>query len=52
MLVLALLFFDKEAVFPLGKKYKALAKEAEEEEEKKRAAKENVAKKDTEEKNG
>ena len=35
MLVLALLFFDKEAMFPVGKKYRELAKEAEEAEKKK-----------------
>lgn len=40
MLVLSLLFFDKDAMFPVGKKYKALAKEAEEEAEKKKAEKE------------
>ena len=40
MLVLSLLFFDKEAMFPVGKKYKALAKEAEEEAERKKAKKE------------
>ncbi|MBQ8394249.1 MAG: signal peptidase II [Clostridia bacterium] len=39
MLVLALLFFDKDAAFPIGKKYKALAKEAEEENKKKEKAK-------------
>ena len=39
MLVLALLFFDKDAVFPIGKKYKALSKEAEEERKKKEKAK-------------
>ncbi len=44
ILVLSLLFFDKEALFPLGKKYKALAKEAEEEEERKKAEKEKAAK--------
>ena len=37
-LVLGLLFFDKDAVFPLGK-YKALAEEAKEEEEVKKAMK-------------
>ena len=35
MLVLALLFFDKDAMYPLTEKYKALAKEAEAQEEKK-----------------
>ena len=40
MLVLSLLFFDKDAMFPIGKKYRALAKEAEEEAEKKKAEKE------------
>lgn len=35
MLVLALLFFDKDAMYPMTAKYKALAKEAEAEEEKK-----------------
>lgn len=39
MLVLALLFFDKDAAFPIGKKYKALSKEAEEERKKKEKAK-------------
>lgn len=39
MIVLALLFFDKDAIFPLGKKYKALAKEAEEKEAAKKAEK-------------
>ncbi|MBQ7879954.1 MAG: signal peptidase II [Clostridia bacterium] len=39
MIVLALLFFDRDAIFPLGKKYKALAKEAEEKEEAKKAKK-------------
>ena len=38
-LVLALLFFDKDAIFPLGKKYKALAKEAEEKEKAKKEKK-------------
>lgn len=37
MLVLALLFFDKEAFFPLTKKYKALAAEAAAQEEEKEA---------------
>ncbi len=40
LFVLALLFFDKDAIFPVGKKYKALAKEAQEAEEKKKAEKE------------
>jgi signal peptidase II len=35
MLVLALLFFDKDAMYPMTAKYKALAKEAEADEEKK-----------------
>ncbi|MBR1974273.1 MAG: signal peptidase II [Clostridia bacterium] len=39
MLILAILFFDKEAFFPVGKKYKALAKEAEEEKKAKAKAK-------------
>lgn len=39
MLVLALLFFDSEAMFPIGKKYKALAKESEERSKKKAAEK-------------
>ncbi|MBQ8685174.1 MAG: signal peptidase II [Clostridia bacterium] len=39
LLILALLFFDTDAVFPMGKKYKALAKEAEERAEKKAAEK-------------
>ena len=39
MIVFALLFFDRDAIFPLGKKYKALAKEAEEREEAKKAEK-------------
>ncbi len=37
MLVLTLLFFDKEAMYPLTKKYKELAKEAAEAEEAKKA---------------
>ena len=32
LLVLAMLFFDKDAAFPIGKKYRALAKEGAEEE--------------------
>ena len=39
MLVLAILFFDKEAIFPLTKKYKALSKGAEEKEKAKQALK-------------
>ena len=39
MLILAILFFDKEAFFPVGKKYKALAKEAEAEKKAKDKAK-------------
>ena len=39
MIVFALLFFDRDAIFPLGKKYKELAKEAEEKEETKKAEK-------------
>lgn len=39
VLVLALLFFDSGAIFPLTRKYKALAKEEEEREEKKKAEK-------------
>lgn len=38
-LMLALLFFDKDAIFPMGKKYKALAQEAEKEAEEKKVAK-------------
>ena len=38
-LVLALLFFEKDAIFQLGKKYKALAKEAEEKEKAKKEKK-------------
>lgn len=38
--ILSLLFFDKDAIFPVGEKYKALAKEAQEAEEKKKAEKE------------
>ena len=38
-LMLALLFFDGSAVWPVGKKYKALAKEFEEREEMKKQAK-------------
>ncbi len=38
-LVLALLFFDRDAILPLGKKYKTLAKEAEEEAARKEAEK-------------
>lgn len=43
LLVLALLFFDTDAIFPIGKKYKALAKEAEEKAEQKKKEKENKA---------
>lgn len=39
MLVLSLLFFDSDAMFPLTEKYKALAKEMEEKEEQKKAEK-------------
>ena len=39
MLALAMLFFDADAVFPMTKKYKALAKEYEEKEERKKAKK-------------
>ncbi len=39
MLVLSLLFFDSDAMFPLTEKYKALAKEMEEKEESKKAEK-------------
>ena len=39
MLVLALLFFDKEAAFPIGKKYKEMAQEAEAERKQKEKAK-------------
>ena len=39
MLVLAFLFFDKDAFFPVGKKYKALAAEAEAQAEEKKKAK-------------
>lgn len=42
MLLLSLLFFDMDALFPLGKKYRALAKESE---EKSRAKKEKKEKK-------
>ncbi|MBE7068119.1 MAG: signal peptidase II [Clostridiales bacterium] len=41
ILVLALLFLDTDAVFPATKKYKALAKEAEEKAEAKKQAKQN-----------
>ena len=40
VMVLALLFFDRDAMFPLGKKYKALAKEEEARLEAKKQAKE------------
>ena len=50
-LVLALLFFDKEAMFPLTEKYKALAKEAEAEKEAKTKAKSD-SEKDPEKNNG
>ena len=40
LFILSLLFFDKDAIFPVGEKYKALAKEAQEAEEKKKAEKE------------
>ena len=36
MMVLALLFFDRDAMYPVGAKYRALAKEHEAEEEKKK----------------
>ena len=39
MLVLALLFFDSTAIFPVGKKYKQLAEEERQKEEAKEAAK-------------
>lgn len=39
MLALSILFFDKDALFPLTKKYKALAKEREEEEKAKEQTK-------------
>ena len=39
MLVLSLLFFDSDAMFPLTEKYKSLAKETEEKEERKKAEK-------------
>ena len=39
LFVLAVLFFDKDALLPIGKKYKVLAKEAQEEEAKKQAEK-------------
>ena len=38
MLVFAILFFDKDALFPLTKKYKALRKEADEAEKAKEEA--------------
>ena len=38
-LFFALFFFDKDALFPVGKKYKALAKEAQEEADKKKTEK-------------
>ena len=38
-LFFALFFFDKDALFPIGKKYKTLAKEAQEETERKQAKK-------------
>ena len=41
--ILSLLFFDKDALLPVGKKYKALAAEAAAEEEAKKAAKESKA---------
>ena len=43
LLILALLFFDTDAIFPVGKKYKALAKEAEEKAEQKKKEKEKKA---------
>lgn len=39
MLVLALLFFDKDAAFPIGKKYKEMAQEAEDARKQKEKAK-------------
>ena len=41
VLILAMLFFDGSAIWPLTPKYKALAKEMEEREEAKKAAKQN-----------
>ena len=40
MLLLSLLFFDTDALFPLGKKYRALAKESEEKSREKKEKKE------------
>lgn len=40
LFILSLLFFDKDAIFPVGEKYKTLAKEAQEAEKKKKAEKE------------
>ncbi len=40
LFILSLLFFDKDAIFPVGEKYKALAKEAQDAEEKKKTEKE------------
>ena len=47
-LVLSLVFFDTDALFPLGKKYRALAKESDEkaEEKKKQKLAKKQAKKD------
>lgn len=49
LFILSMLFFDKDALFPVGAKYKALAKEAAEAEEKKKAEKQ-AKKSQTEEK--
>lgn len=43
-LIVAILFFDAGAIYPLTKKYKALSKEYEEKEEQKQAAKQEKAK--------
>lgn len=47
--ILSLLFFDKDALLPVGKKYKALAAEAAAEEEAKQAAKESKAQQEKQE---
>lgn len=51
-LVLALVFFDTDALFPLGKKYRALAKESDEKAEAKKQAKKAQKQAKKEENNG
>ncbi len=51
-LVLALVFFDTDALFPLGKKYRGLAKEAQDKAEAKKQAKKSKKQAQKEENNG